>query len=298
MQVAEHEDRAIGVLGERVYPGTLKVHPPKRNGNPALSGEGTGALERLGGDIATRHFQPALGQENPVMPVPTGEIKYRPRQGFFCKQLEAPEEEFCGLDCLWERVHGTIPHTALARIVHEPPAATAAMAVLPGVLGSRTLRRTDKYASAPVPRYRGMVARHATQAPALRVAQPSPRSRDGVSCIMRAKQAPSRARRPALGAIAEVALEAGAAAVAAGLTEVYPWTVDASALVGHVAATLALDEGLAPPDPQNRNEEEGKVLIDPGEIGAAQAAVGAKARLLVKAFLSRSDPADTDKDHN
>jgi len=29
----------------------------------------------------------------------------------------------------------------------------------PGVLGSRTLRRTNKYASGPVPRYRGMVAR-------------------------------------------------------------------------------------------------------------------------------------------
>jgi hypothetical protein len=32
----------------------------------------------------------------------------------------------------------------LARIRHEPPAATADMAVLPGVLGSRTLRGTDK----------------------------------------------------------------------------------------------------------------------------------------------------------
>jgi hypothetical protein len=61
----------------------------------------------------------------------------------------------------------------LARIVHEPPAATADMAVLPGVLGSRTLRRTDKYASGPSP----------CGCP---VARPSPRSRDGVSCIMRA----------------------------------------------------------------------------------------------------------------
>ena len=32
----------------------------------------------------------------------------------------------------------------LARIMHEPPAATADMAVLPGVLGSRTLRCTEK----------------------------------------------------------------------------------------------------------------------------------------------------------
>ena len=32
----------------------------------------------------------------------------------------------------------------LARIMHEPPAATADMAVLPGVLGSRTLRRTEQ----------------------------------------------------------------------------------------------------------------------------------------------------------
>jgi hypothetical protein len=47
----------------------------------------------------------------------------------------------------------------LTRIMHEPPAATADMSVLPGVLGSRTLRRTDKYASGPVPRRRGMVAR-------------------------------------------------------------------------------------------------------------------------------------------
>ena len=31
-----------------------------------------------------------------------------------------------------------------ARIMHEPPAATADMAVLPGVLGPRTLRRTNK----------------------------------------------------------------------------------------------------------------------------------------------------------
>ena len=47
----------------------------------------------------------------------------------------------------------------LARIMHEPPAATAYLAVLPDVLGSRTLRRTHKYASGPVPRCRGMVAR-------------------------------------------------------------------------------------------------------------------------------------------
>ena len=32
----------------------------------------------------------------------------------------------------------------LARIMHEPPAATADMAVLPGVLGSRNLRRTEQ----------------------------------------------------------------------------------------------------------------------------------------------------------
>jgi hypothetical protein len=55
--------------------------------------------------------------------------------------------------------------------MHEPPAATADMAVLPGVLGARTLRRTDKYASGPSP----------CGCP---VARPSPRSRHGVSCIM------------------------------------------------------------------------------------------------------------------
>ena len=32
----------------------------------------------------------------------------------------------------------------LARIMYEPPAATADLAILPGVLGSRTLRRTDQ----------------------------------------------------------------------------------------------------------------------------------------------------------
>jgi hypothetical protein len=31
-----------------------------------------------------------------------------------------------------------------ARIMHEPPGATADMAVLPRLLGSRTLRRTEK----------------------------------------------------------------------------------------------------------------------------------------------------------
>jgi len=58
--------------------------------------------------------------------------------------------------------------------MHEPPAATADMAVLPGVLGSRTQRRTDKYASGPSP----------CGCP---VARPSPRSRDGVSCITQAR---------------------------------------------------------------------------------------------------------------
>jgi hypothetical protein len=69
--------------------------------------------------------------------------------------------------------------SCLARIMHEPPAATADMAVLPGVLGSRTLRRTDKYASRPSPC-------------GYPVARRSPRSRHGVSCIMRA----SICRRP------------------------------------------------------------------------------------------------------
>jgi hypothetical protein len=50
----------------------------------------------------------------------------------------------------------------------------------PGVLGSRTLRRTDTYASGPSP----------CGCP---VARSSPRSRCGVSCIMRVK--PKRRRR-------------------------------------------------------------------------------------------------------
>jgi hypothetical protein len=32
----------------------------------------------------------------------------------------------------------------LARIMHEPPAVTTDLAVLPGVLGTRTLRRTER----------------------------------------------------------------------------------------------------------------------------------------------------------
>ena len=59
----------------------------------------------------------------------------------------------------FEDVGHNFAKEALARIMHEPPAATADLAVLPGVLGSRILRRTDKYASDPVPPYRGMVAR-------------------------------------------------------------------------------------------------------------------------------------------
>jgi len=38
-----------------------------------------------------------------------------------------------------------------------------------------------RYIPEPIPRYRGTVARHAAQAPALRVARPSPWSRDGNS---------------------------------------------------------------------------------------------------------------------
>ena len=70
----------------------------------------------------------------------------------------------------------------LIRIVHEPPATTADIAVLPGVLGTsfdrlRTSSPCDvlkKYASGPSP----------CVCP---VARPSPRSRYGVSCIMRVR---------------------------------------------------------------------------------------------------------------
>ncbi|MDH3557588.1 MAG: hypothetical protein OES18_17240 [Deltaproteobacteria bacterium] len=54
------------------------------------------------------------------------------------------------------------------------------MAVLPGVLGCRPLRRTAQVRK-PIPRCRGTVARHAAQAPALRVASPSSWSRDSNS---------------------------------------------------------------------------------------------------------------------
>jgi len=60
--------------------------------------------------------------------------------------------------------------------MHESPAAIADTAVLPGVLGSRTLRRTEQVrlrSSPAVPRDGCPMAR------------PSPRSRYGVSCIMR-----------------------------------------------------------------------------------------------------------------
>jgi hypothetical protein len=79
--------------------------------------------------------------------------------------------------------------TTLTRIMHEPPAATADLAVLPGVLGSsfgrlRTSSPCDvlnKYASGPSP---------AMPRDGCPVARSSPRSRDGVSCIMRVKASP------------------------------------------------------------------------------------------------------------
>ncbi|MGB5923747.1 MAG: hypothetical protein WBG24_16830 [Syntrophobacteria bacterium] len=69
----------------------------------------------------------------------------------------------------------------LARIFHESLAATTDMAALPGVRGCsfdrlRTGGPCDapfRYVSEPIPQYRGTVARHAAQAPALRVARPS-----------------------------------------------------------------------------------------------------------------------------
>ena len=48
--------------------------------------------------------------------------------------------------------------TPLARIFHESLAATTDMAVLPGVLGCRPLRRTVQVRLG-IPRYRGTVAR-------------------------------------------------------------------------------------------------------------------------------------------
>ena len=43
-----------------------------------------------------------------------------------------------------QKAIGDCGRPVLARITHEPPAATVAMAVLPGVLGSRTLPRTEQ----------------------------------------------------------------------------------------------------------------------------------------------------------
>ncbi len=45
------------------------------------------------------------------------------------------------------------------RIFHESLAATTDMAVLPGVLRCRLLRRTTQVRLGPIPRYRGTVAR-------------------------------------------------------------------------------------------------------------------------------------------
>ena len=44
-------------------------------------------------------------------------------------------------------------------MLHESLAATTDMGVLPGVLGCRTLDVPFRYASDPIPRYRGTVAR-------------------------------------------------------------------------------------------------------------------------------------------
>jgi hypothetical protein len=74
----------------------------------------------------------------------------------------------------------------LTRILHEPPATTVTTAVPPGVLGSRTLRCTpEEYASGPSP----------CGSP---VARQSPRSRYGVSFVMRTRPPqPSRGPPPA-----------------------------------------------------------------------------------------------------
>ena len=83
-----------------------------------------------------------------------------------------------GLSATCSGVRGGLNDPPQARIMHEPPAASADMAVLPGVLGSRTLRRTEKYASGP-------------SSCGCPVARPSPRSPHGVSCIMRVNPVPA-----------------------------------------------------------------------------------------------------------
>jgi hypothetical protein len=61
---------------------------------------------------------------------------------------------------------------ALTRIFHESLAATTDMAVLPGVLGCRPLRRTVQVRK-PIPRYRG------TSCPVARPPRLSEQARDG-----------------------------------------------------------------------------------------------------------------------
>jgi hypothetical protein len=68
-----------------------------------------------------------------------------------------------------------------ARIFHESLAATTDIVVLPGVLECRSLRRTIQVRLETNPAVRGTVARHAVQAPALRVAHSSLWSRDSNS---------------------------------------------------------------------------------------------------------------------
>jgi hypothetical protein len=109
-----------------------------------------------------------------------------------------------------------------ARIMHEPPAATAYMAVLRGVPGSRTLRHTDNCAlvhvypntmarvipmeclsvsplgitnrkwpskdTSPILWARALRSSPAVPRDGCPVARPSPRPRCGVLCIMRAKE--------------------------------------------------------------------------------------------------------------
>jgi hypothetical protein len=64
---------------------------------------------------------------------------------------------------------------SLTRIMHELPAATADLAVLPGAVGSRTLRRTQQVRLSSSP---------AVPRDGCPVARPSPRSPYGVSCIL------------------------------------------------------------------------------------------------------------------
>jgi hypothetical protein len=59
-----------------------------------------------------------------------------------------------------------------------------------------------------------------------------------------------------------------------------------------MAASFTQDQGFSPANPQDWNEEEGKVVINTRQVGLSQAAVGTNPRLALKSLLSWANAAD------